>query len=312
MLKFQIALATLLICSIAFVSCGRVQDLLEPPADDTPTEMVMEMMAAHKSWDHVMLPAPTMTIPEAAAAMNPGGTGQAHGVGTRTVYFNEVGAMANRAGTAYPAGTMIVKEAMDVTETFVKEVVTMMKVDTDDPMYAAYAAYNGWVYGATQRASETDELMMPQTVPMAVAANCHGCHAKASKTTTVTTTVTTDSVFVSLPPAAMTAVVTDPVVTDPVVTDPVVTDPTDPVVTDPVVTDPVVTDPVVTDPVVTDPVVTDPVVTDPVVTDPVDTDPVVTDPVVTDPVVTDPVVTDPVVTDPVVTDPVDTDPVDTQ
>ena len=102
MLKFQIALATLLICSIAFVSCGRVQDLLEPPADDTPTEMVMEMMAAHKSWDHVMLPAPTMTIPEAAAAMNPGGTGQAHGVGTRTVYFNEVGAMANRAGAAYP------------------------------------------------------------------------------------------------------------------------------------------------------------------------------------------------------------------
>ena len=207
MLKFQIALATLLICSIAFVSCGRVQDMLEPPADDTPMEMpmemMMEMMEAHKSWDHVMLPAPAQTIAEAAAAMNPGGTGQAHGVGTRTVYFNEVGAMANRAGTAYPAGTMIIKEAMDVTETFIKEVVTMMKVDIDDPMYAAYAAYNGWVYGATQRASATEELKMPQTVPMEVAASCHGCHAKASKTTTVTTTVTTDSVFVSLPPAAM-------------------------------------------------------------------------------------------------------------
>ena len=194
MLKFQIALATLLICSIAFVSCGRVQDLLEPPADDTPTEMVMEMMAAHKSWDHVMLPAPTMTIPEAAAAMNPGGTGQAHGVGTRTVYFNEVGAMANRAGAAYPVETMIVKEAMDPTNTFIKEIVTMMKVDTDDPMYAAYVAYNGWVYGATQRTSETDKSM-PQTIPMEMAAPCHSCHVKASKTT--------DSVFVSLAPAVV-------------------------------------------------------------------------------------------------------------
>ena len=86
MLKFQIALATLLICSIAFVSCGRMQDMLEPPADDMTMEMMMEMMAAHKSWDHVMLPAPTMTIMEAAAAMNPRGAGQAHGMGTRTVY----------------------------------------------------------------------------------------------------------------------------------------------------------------------------------------------------------------------------------
>ena len=73
------------------------------------------------------------------------------------------------------------------------EVVTMMKVDTTDPMYAAYEAYNGWVYGATRRESETDELGMPQTVPMEVAASCHGCHAKAS------ITLATDSVFVSLP-----------------------------------------------------------------------------------------------------------------
>ena len=185
MLKLQITLIAILIACVAFVSCERAQKMLEPvDTVDTGPSMPMVMdMEMHKSWMSVMLPAPTMTIMEAAAAMNPGGTGAAHGMGTRTVYFNEAGAMANMAGTAYPAETMIVKEAMDVTETFVMEVVTMTK--TDDPMYAAY---NGWVYGATQRASETEELMMPQTVPMEVAASCHGCHAKASN----------DNVFVSL------------------------------------------------------------------------------------------------------------------
>ena len=191
MLRFQIALVILLVSCIAFLSCGRVQDMLEDPVpDEMPEmsmEMVMEMMAEHESWDHVMLPAPTMTIEEAAAVMNPGGTGQAHGTGTRTVYFNEDGAMANRAGVVspaeYPVGTMIVKDAMDAMNTFIMMRVTMTK--TDDPMYEAY---NGWMYGATQRASATDELGMPQTVPMEVAASCHGCHAKAAN----------DSVFVSL------------------------------------------------------------------------------------------------------------------
>ena len=147
--------------------------------------MMMDMMDStmYMSWASVALPAPTMTVAEAAAALNAAGTGAAHGMGTRTVYFNEAGAMANMAGTAYPAETMIVKEVMDVTETFVMQVVTMTK--TDDPMYAAY---NGWVYGATQRASEMEELMMTKTVPMEVAASCHSCHAKASN----------DSVFVSL------------------------------------------------------------------------------------------------------------------
>ena len=119
MLRFQIALAIILVGCIAFLSCGRMQDMLEPPADDTPTDMtmdmVMEMMevAAHKSWDSVTLPAPPTEVTK------PAESGGAHGMGTRTVYFNEAGAMANRAGTAYPAeypaGTMIVKEAMDVT-----------------------------------------------------------------------------------------------------------------------------------------------------------------------------------------------------
>lgn len=130
----------------------------------------MTDMPMHKSWAHVTLPEPV-------------GTGTAHGTGARTVYFNEASATANMARTAYPAGTVVVKESMDATNTFVMSVVTMTK--TDAPMYAEH---NGWIYGATQRQSEADELMMPQTVPMAVAASCHGCHAKAEN----------DSVFVSL------------------------------------------------------------------------------------------------------------------
>ena len=171
MLKFQIALIAVLIGCIGFVACERTQTVLEPVMMGT-MEMVMEM-DAYKSWASVDLPAPEMTVPEAAAAMNPAGTGQAHGTGTRTVYFNEDGAMANMAGTAYPAGTMIVKEVMNADNTAVVHVATMMK--TDDPMYAAH---NGWVYGTPQ----------PMTVENSV--GCHDCHAKAGENN--------DSVFVSL------------------------------------------------------------------------------------------------------------------
>lgn len=191
MLKLQIALIAILIGCVAFISCERMTMPLKQVTEDTKTadDMPMDMMKMmdskmYMSWAHVMLPAPTMTVMEAAAAMNPGGTGAAHGMGSRTVYFNEAGSMANMAGTAYPAGTMIIKKVMDSTETFVMQVVTMMK--TDDPMYAAH---NGWIYGATQRASETEELMMPQSIPVASAQGCHDCHAKAMN----------DSVFVSLP-----------------------------------------------------------------------------------------------------------------
>ena len=194
MLKFQIALAIILVGCVAFVACER--GMVDPtdmtdPGDDKPMDMTMDMMDMTMYTSSIKLDAPTMTIDEAVEAMNPGGTGEAHGMGSRTVYFNEAGAMANMAGTVpYPAGTMILKKAMDPTETFVMQAVTMMKVDTTDPMYAAYAAYNGWVYGAAQRASETEELMMPQTVPMDVAASCHECHMKAGEGR--------DSVFVSL------------------------------------------------------------------------------------------------------------------
>ena len=188
MLRFQIALAIIFVGCIAFVSCGRMQDPLTPPVDDmmtdddtsmeTPMDMMMDMMkmGMHKSWAHVTLPAPV-------------DTGEAHGTGARTVYFNEASAMANRAGTMYPAGTMIVKEIMDASNTFVMTVASMMK--SEDPMYADH---NGWMYFQKNRADAMADFM-PQAGDGTERGSmgCHGCHAKAAN----------DSVFVSLTRAAM-------------------------------------------------------------------------------------------------------------
>ena len=85
----------------------------------------------------------------------------------------------------YPAGTVIVKEIMDDTETFVDKVAVMMK--SDDPMYAGH---NGWVYAKYARSSADGEYMQVRGSNLEDAGNgCHGCHAQADN----------DSVFVSLP-----------------------------------------------------------------------------------------------------------------
>ncbi len=154
-------------------------------AADDMMKMMTDMMDStmYMSWASVELPAPTMTVAEAAAAMNPGGTGAAHGEGTRTAYINDIGAMANMEGTAYPAGTMIVKTIMDDANTFVQKKALMTK--TDDPMYADH---NGWMYVKYARASESDEYMMVGGGSLEKSMGCHGCHAKADN----------DSVFVSL------------------------------------------------------------------------------------------------------------------
>ena len=186
MIKTQIALLVILIACVAFVSCDRQQQMLKPIADDMmAADDMMEMMDStmYMSWAHVALPAPTMTVAEAAAAMNAGGTGAAHGEGTRTAYINDIGATANMEGTAYPAGTMIVKTIMDDANTFVQKKALMTK--TDDPMYADH---NGWMYVKYARASEADEYMMVGGGSLENSTGCHGCHAKADN----------DSVFVSL------------------------------------------------------------------------------------------------------------------
>ena len=196
MLKIQITLIVILIACVAFVSCDRAQQMLDPVVDDT---MVLDDMrtdmkkildaGTYTSWAHVALPAPTMTVAEAAAAGNAAGTGAAHHPGSdvftsRIVYINEMGAMANKAGTAYPAGTIIFKAIMDETETFVDKVAMMMK--SDDEMYTGHG---GWRYEKYARPSADGEYMQVRGSNLEDAGNgCHGCHAKAD----------TDSVFVSL------------------------------------------------------------------------------------------------------------------
>ena len=191
MLKSQIALIAILIVSVAFVSCDRAQQMLDPVVvEDMRTDMKKILDAGtYTSWASLVLPAPTMTVAEAEAAGNAAGTGAAHNPGSdvftsRTVYINEMGAMANKAGTAYPAGTIIFKAIMDETETFVDKVAMMMK--SDDEMYTGHG---GWRYEKYARPSEDGEYMQVRGSNLEDAGNgCHGCHAKADN----------DSVFVSL------------------------------------------------------------------------------------------------------------------
>ena len=187
MLKTQIALIAILIACVTFVSCDRTQQMLKPVADDMmATDAMMEMMDStmYMSWASVALPAPPTEV------TNPAESGGVHGMGTRTVYINDIGAMANKEGTMYPAGTMIVKAIMDDTNTFVAKKALMMK--TDDPMYANH---NGWIYEKYARSSEDAEYMQVKGSNLEDAGNgCHGCHAKAG----TEGASGHDSVFVSL------------------------------------------------------------------------------------------------------------------
>ena len=185
MLKFRITLILILIGCVAFVSCDRTQKILEPAVDDMmAADDMMDMMdpTMYMSWASVALPAPP------AEVTNPGESGGAHGMGTRTVYISDIGAMANMEGTAYPAGTTIVKEIMDDANTFVQKKALMMK--TDDPMYADHG---GWMYVKYARPSADGEYGMVGGGSVEKSMGCHGCHAKADN----------DSVFVSLPMEGM-------------------------------------------------------------------------------------------------------------
>ena len=149
MLKIQMALIALLIGCLAFTSCDLIQELVTPemmPEEMMPEEMMPEeMMAAYTSWLSATL--------ETAV-----GTGaQAHPGSARTIYINDIGAMAlqDASMTTFPAGTILVKEVMDAAGTSVVETARMEKTDM-------YATENGWLYndGSSQ-------------------AGCHSCHVKA-------------------------------------------------------------------------------------------------------------------------------------
>ena len=161
MLKYQITLILVLIGCIAFVACERAQEALMPVMPDPEPEMMVD----YSSWEHVVLE-------------NAVGTGAtAHAGGSRTVYFNEAAALANKAeGTKmYPVGSMIYKEVMNADNTMVTQLASMMK--SDDPMYADHG---GWVYGVGGDEVSTE-----------VAAHCDSCHVKAGEGMN-------DYVFVSL------------------------------------------------------------------------------------------------------------------
>ncbi len=175
MLKYQITLIAVLIGCIAFVACDRAQQVLEPVMPDPEPEMMdtgdMTGMDGYLSWENRTLPGPWLDF-----------KGDAHDLGSRTIYLNGDAAMANKAGTAYPAGSMLVKISMDTTNTFVSQISTMTKTDSADN--------SGWVYGVTGPPSATAvDMTMLNTLTSEMAAGaCVGCHANA----------TNDFVFVPL------------------------------------------------------------------------------------------------------------------
>ena len=170
MLKYQMGLIALLIACVAFISCDQLVEILTPapPEVDMPDDMMDTMMglpmyiSMYTSW------LPKVTYPGATE------TGKAHGEGARTVYINDVGAMAleDEDLTAYPAGTIIVKEIMDDANTFIQKVATMKK--TDD------SRHNGWTYKKYARPDENSDYMQVKGDGLPDAAEgCHACHTGA-------------------------------------------------------------------------------------------------------------------------------------
>ena len=167
MLKFQIVLIAILIGCVALISCDQLVEILTPapPEEDMPDDMLAGLpmyISMYTSW------MPKVTYP------GPTGTGGAHGEGARTVYINDVGAMAleDEDLTAYPAGTIIVKEIMDDANTFIQKVATMKK--TDD------SRHNGWTYKKYARPDENTDYMQVGGDGLPDAAEgCHACHAAA-------------------------------------------------------------------------------------------------------------------------------------
>ena len=170
MLKFQMGLIALLIACVVFISCDELVVLLTPPApeEDMPEDMVDTMMGLPMYISMYTAWMPKVTYPGATE------TGKAHGEGARTVYINDVGAMAleDENLTAYPAGTIIVKEIMDDANTFIQKVATMKK--TDD------SRHNGWTYKKYARPDENSDYTQVKGDGLPDAAEgCHACHTGA-------------------------------------------------------------------------------------------------------------------------------------
>lgn len=195
MLDIKMILTAILIACVVFISCDRSQEMLDDVMvsdaemmDTAPMDSEEEMMdadpmaeilASYEAWPHAQ-PLP----PPRAEFTDPAESGSAHGLGRRIIYPNETSHIVFRAipatnaagGTVvFPAGTAIVKEIMDDTNSFVWRRAVMLK--TDDPMYADH---NGWQYVQYQRESEADPFVAQAgDGTERGSAGCHGCHAKA-------------------------------------------------------------------------------------------------------------------------------------
>ena len=190
MLKYQMGLIALLIGCFAFISCDMIQEILTPPmpeddmtetgdmmptddtmpTDDMTTDDTMptdDMATDDMATDDTMPTDDSMTTEDGTmadytswlSATLPTAIGSgaaAHAGGARIIYINDIGAMALQDGMAtFPAGTIVVKDIMDDTNTAVAKTERMEKTD-------GYATENGWLYneGNSQ-------------------AGCHGCHSTA-------------------------------------------------------------------------------------------------------------------------------------
>ncbi len=139
-------------------------DGMTMPDDTMPTDGTLPVtvdLAGYTSWMSNPLPGPILS-------------GGAHGQNARTVYINDVGAMAlqDTSVTAYPAGTVIVKDIMDDANTAIQSRAIMVK--TDD---LTYADHNGWIYKYVDINAESVEV---GSDGLDGQQGCHGCHLGAA------------------------------------------------------------------------------------------------------------------------------------
>ena len=88
--------------------------------------------------------------------------------------------------TAYPAGTIVVKEIMDDPNKLAQKVATMMK--TDD------SRHNGWTYKKYARPDENTDYVQVKGDGLSHAAERrHGCHAQADRDSVVVDLSTTNT-----------------------------------------------------------------------------------------------------------------------
>ena len=160
---------------------SQVSDAMTLPAG-LPMDIAM-----YRSWTGVPLEAPPATF------TSPEDSGVAHGAGTRTIYVNPPGVATLQDMTAetFPNGTVLVKDIMDHTNTFLWRVAVMWKLED-----MAYADHNGWKYVQYQRESEAADFMAVAGDGTDRGSNgCHGCHSKVN----TEEVPGKDSVFVQLP-----------------------------------------------------------------------------------------------------------------